>query len=58
MLYYVLLSTGSALSYNANTPQNFPANLTKSATSSVSPKQRSVSVPFRLEEAPLVLSIQ
>lgn len=50
MLYWAVLSSGSALTYVATTEQLIPANLTKSASSSVAPKQRSARVPYRLEE--------
>lgn len=52
MLYYVILSNNSGLVYNANTSQAFPANLNKAETSSVSPKPRSVRVPYRQEMIP------
>lgn len=56
MLYYVILSDNSGLVYNANTSQAFPANLNKAETSSVSPKPRSVRVPYRLEETPVAVA--
>lgn len=54
MRYYGIVSAGG-LSWSSITEQIFPANLTKSASSSVKP--RSVRVPYRLEEAESAVSV-